>query len=82
MFAMPDKHSPEIYRASIMQILEKKPIEKIPLKSEEDDNISVIEDEEEIVPFIEEVIQPKSETTKQEASREKLKQHLLKKYSQ
>ena len=75
---MPNKHSPEIYKASIMQILwkERKIITILPTESESEVLAQIIEEE-----FVEEEIVEEIPTiTKKEKSKEKLRQHLLDRY--
>ena len=78
MVFMPNKHSPEIYKASIMQILwkERKIITILPTESESEVLAQIIEEE-----FVEEEIVEEIPTiTKKEKSKEKLRQHLLDRY--
>lgn len=74
MVLIPDKHSPDIYKASLIQILNKEEITWNTSIKEEVIHTPNIKEKE-----IEEAIIP--ETTKQEESKEKLRQHLLNKYS-
>lgn len=80
MAAIPDKHSPEIYKASLLKIIWKEVLIDTPIK----DNNPILEDEwsfEEITEE-EELTMEGKEIKKQERSKERLRQHLLNKYSQ
>jgi hypothetical protein len=68
MILVPDKHSPEIYKASIIQILGKEKTITIPPVKE----IPIILIQEETI--------EQQKIRKQEESKEKLRQHLLNKY--
>jgi hypothetical protein len=77
MMAMPDKHSPEIYKASVLQILWKAPVIEVPVE----DITPIIETPQEIVEPIIEKVKIKPEASVQEKSKQRLRQHLLNKYS-
>ena len=79
MVLTPDKHSPEIYKASIMQILGKQELAVAQTPVIED--VTEVEIPDEIIDEIPEIIETPN-ITKEEASKEKLRQHLLSKYQE
>lgn len=83
MLVFPEKHSPQIYKASILQIIWKTPVKEehktprpIPQNTQEKEDPITENNQTENTNTT-----PPSEIEKKQDSREKLRQHLLKKYN-
>jgi len=83
---MPEKHSPEIYKASILEILGKTPTEDediiwIPQDKQDTQNPTSLQWEDTPEEWEEPSDSPTWIIEKEEKSKQKLRQHLLNKYS-